>query len=365
MLSSPARLCLTVLLLLGLPLVSIWLSGEDIRIYTEFPPLTRYVAHAPFNWGVFYVISMLNVIMIIGLAGLLKAAAAKQIITKPLTTYRFPAWGWIGLLVMLVGWCLAWSRYEWFSAFQKHTFTLPWIGYILAVNAWSVKRSGRSPVTDTPVQFALLWPASAVFWWYFEYLNRFVQNWHYLNVEQFGPLGYFFFASLAFSTVLPAVLSTLHLLLTWPIFFRGLTGWLPIFNRYPITTALTALVAAGGGLIFMGVYPDYLYPLVWCAPLAVIIALQSLWDHTHIFSPLARGDWCEIVAAPIAALICGFFWELWNIQSLAQWRYSIPFVGRFHLFAMPLLGYGGYLPFGLMCLAVGRFASSPSVLAHR
>jgi hypothetical protein len=54
----------------------------------------------------------------------------------------------------------------------------------------------------------------------------------------------------------------------------------------------------------------------------------------------------------LAAVICGFFWEMWNSFSLAQWRYSIPFVHRFEIFAMPLLGYAGYLPFGLECAAV-------------
>ena len=54
----------------------------------------------------------------------------------------------------------------------------------------------------------------------------------------------------------------------------------------------------------------------------------------------------------IAALICGLFWELWNWKSLAHWEYAIPFVHRFELFEMPLLGYAGYIPFGLECVAV-------------
>jgi hypothetical protein len=56
--------------------------------------------------------------------------------------------------------------------------------------------------------------------------------------------------------------------------------------------------------------------------------------------------------AACAALICGFFWELWNFKSLAHWEYAVPFVQRFHVFEMPLLGYAGYLPFGLECLVV-------------
>ena len=54
----------------------------------------------------------------------------------------------------------------------------------------------------------------------------------------------------------------------------------------------------------------------------------------------------------MASLLCGLFWELWNLRSLAHWSYAIPFVDRFHLFAMPLLGYAGYVPFGLECLVV-------------
>jgi len=54
----------------------------------------------------------------------------------------------------------------------------------------------------------------------------------------------------------------------------------------------------------------------------------------------------------MAALICGLFWELWNWKSLAHWEYAIPFVHRFQLFEMPLLGYAGYIPFGLECVAV-------------
>jgi hypothetical protein len=59
--------------------------------------------------------------------------------------------------------------------------------------------------------------------------------------------------------------------------------------------------------------------------------------------------------AAVAALVCGWWWEMWNSKSLAHWEYAIPSVHRFQLFAMPLLGYAGYLPFGLECLAVTQW----------
>lgn len=60
----------------------------------------------------------------------------------------------------------------------------------------------------------------------------------------------------------------------------------------------------------------------------------------------------------LAALVCGFLWELWNYGSLAKWHYSIPFVQRFPLFEMPLLGYSGYLPFGIECALIMQLVAT-------
>jgi hypothetical protein len=38
---------------------------------------------------------------------------------------------------------------------------------------------------------------------------------------------------------------------------------------------------------------------------------------------------------------------MWNYWSFPKWIYLIPYVDRPKLFEMPLLGYGGYLPFAL------------------
>jgi hypothetical protein len=69
---------------------------------------------------------------------------------------------------------------------------------------------------------------------------------------------------------------------------------------------------------------------------------------------VAGGDWQRICRYGLAALICGFFWEMWNLHSLAKWIYFVPYVDRFHLFEMPLLGYAGYLPFGLECAVIAE-----------
>jgi len=71
-----------------------------------------------------------------------------------------------------------------------------------------------------------------------------------------------------------------------------------------------------------------------------------------LFGWLRYGDWRPLLQPALAALICGLLWELWNFGSLAKWHYSIPYVQRFRVFEMPLLGYAGYLPFGVECALV-------------
>ncbi len=352
---------LAVCMLIGLPLLGMAVGNADIRPYMEFPPLTRYVDHAPFDPIAFSAIALVDVLMLCGVVHLFKDAYRRSG-SRRRHAGRFPWWGWIGLVELAAGWVLAWSRFPWFAKWQPHTFCLPWIGYIIVVNALSIARSGRSLMTDMPVRFALLWPVSALFWWFFEYLNRFVQNWYYVGVSSFSPAEYIFHASLAFATVLPAVLSTQRLLLTFGTFHTGFKSVVSLKFLENKRTAGAILPAAGAGLMFIGLYPDLLYPLVWGAPLLVITSLQTLNGKPTIFKGLSVGDWRAIIGSAMAALICGFFWELWNYYSLARWEYAIPFANRFHIFEMPILGYGGYLPFGLECLLIGQMVAGNRML---
>jgi hypothetical protein len=112
------------------------------------------------------------------------------------------------------------------------------------------------------------------------------------------------------------------------------------------------LIVASAGLMGIGIWPDWLFPLVWVAPLLLISAIQAIAGEETIFPRLGQGDGTSLWLAAIAALVCGLCWEMWNYKSLAHWEYAIPSVQRFKLFEMPILGYAGYLPFGLECLAV-------------
>ena len=58
----------------------------------------------------------------------------------------------------------------------------------------------------------------------------------------------------------------------------------------------------------------------------------------------------------LAGLFNGLFWELWNwgsahpanpVTNPNLWAYHVPWVDAFHIGEMPILGFAGYLPFGV------------------
>ncbi len=340
-----------LLSMVALPAAGALLAGHSLSEYLEFPPLTAPASHSPFSWPVFILMAAVEIASLILIAGCLTPSDGDKNTCK-VRGGRFPWWGWLGLLLAGAGWWLAWTRHSWFSAFQRHSFCLPWAGYILAVNGWCEKRASISWFRLCPGRFGLLFVVSSVFWWFFEFMNRFVRNWYYLGVEIFSPARYVMFASLAFATVLPAVVSTCLLLTTFRPFAISAANRLQVKTGNAGYIGLSALCVSALILILLGQYPDRLFPFVWIAPLVLICSVQALFGRQTVFAPLSRGDWRPLVVPATAALICGIFWEMWNYHSLARWVYCIAYVDRWHIFAMPLAGYGGYLPFGVECWAV-------------
>jgi hypothetical protein len=337
------------LIAVSAPLAGLALAGEALAPYLEFPPRTQRVGHAPFAWLAFaaYALPALVAVALYAIA----LARARPGSAAPLR--RFPAWGWIGVGLLALGWVLAWSGELAPAAWRRHTFTPLWLGYVVAMNALAWRRSGRSPLTHQTAWLLALFPASAAFWWLFEYLNRFTGNWYYTGVAASGGWDYFLQGTLPFSTVLPAVVSTQAWLARLP---RLEALALPPL-RAPAALAWAALALGTLALAGIGLWPEVLFAMLWVAPLCVLAGLQRLLLGESLFAPLARGDWRPALVPALAALACGFLWELWNWGSAAQWHYSVPYVQRFHVFEMPILGYAGYLPFGLACALAAQLVA--------
>jgi hypothetical protein len=242
----------------------------------------------------------------------------------------------------------------WFEPLQRLTFFPLWLGFIVTVNALTQRRTGTCLMRRTPRRWLALFAASAAFWWLFEWLNRFVRNWHYLGVEDFGAVAYALHATVCFSTVLPAVAAVAEWLASHPGWRRRVQAG-PVCGGIETRAAAKALWFFGAAaLVLTGAFPQLFYPALWVAPLALLLGEPALAGRDGVGHEMARGDWTRAATWMTAALICGLFWELWNWHSAAKWIYTVPGVERWHVFEMPLLGYAGYLPFGLECLLVAE-----------
>jgi hypothetical protein len=261
---------------------------------------------------------------------------------------RIPTRGWLGLLLIAVWWPLAWLQIR---PLSDYYFFPLWLGYILTVDSVVQARTGTSLITRSGRRIIWLFLVSVPAWWLFEAINEVIQNWQYHAPESYSDWGYAWRASLAFSTVVPAVLITAELVRS--------------FNLWPKRT-LPALRLGGRGLLgahlvgwlmlaLVLLWPDYFFPLCWLALFFILDPVVIWLGGPSIYRYVEQGNWSPVFNLGIGTVICGFFWEMWNIFAMPKWSYSIPYAEWLHIFEMPLLGYGGYIPFGLEIYATWVF----------
>ena len=236
--------------------------------------------------------------------------------------------------------------------FAQHTFFPLWLGYILLVDAIVLRRTGSSQLTRSPTAFLGMFVISAPLWWAFEGINHYTQNWRYVGVEHYSPVQYALLASWQFSIVVPAVFETAELVGTLGFLRRLRSG--PALDL-PGGYLAAAIVAGLVSIVALIQWPRYVYPVSWLFIALTLDPINYLQGRSSILGQLRQGDWRLVIALPAAALICGWFWEMWNYWALPKWEYSIPAVDFARIFEMPLMGYGGYLPFGLEVYAGYHF----------
>jgi hypothetical protein len=112
------------------------------------------------------------------------------------------------------------------------------------------------------------------------------------------------------------------------------------------------LVSGMAMLALTLLWPKFFYPFVWISLVLILEPINRWLGRRHFLERLDQGDWRPIISLSLGALICGFFWEMWNYWSWPQWIYHTPGANFLHVFEMPLLGYGGYIPFALELFAL-------------
>ncbi|NPA06211.1 MAG: hypothetical protein GXO54_02270 [Chloroflexi bacterium] len=264
----------------------------------------------------------------------------------------FPRRGWLGLVFIAVFWPINWF----WPGLRTHWAFFPlWLGYALTVDALAYRWRGTSLYARNPRAYVALFFISAPAWWLFEAFNARLGNWVYVGREFFSDAEYAFWATLSFSTVMPAVF--------------GASEWLTgVFAGYPWARRGPRLVLGPRGLWSMFAlgwlalalllaWPRYFYPLVWAAVYLILEPVNAWLGNRTLLEHLRQGDWRPVVALTVGVWFTAFFWEMWNVFSYPKWVYHVPFVQFWHVFEMPLLGYLGYPPFALELFALYHFVA--------
>ncbi|MCH8107560.1 MAG: hypothetical protein IIB30_04280 [Chloroflexi bacterium] len=260
-----------------------------------------------------------------------------------------PIHGAVGLTLVAVAWPVSWLRV---TPFGEYAFFPLWLGYVLIVDALVLRWKGTSLLSRNATAFLGMFLASIPLWWIFEGINHFTQNWRYVGDEEYSLLRYVIVASLHFSIVIPAVFETAELAGSFSLIKRFRRGpVVPISRRILAGSMVLGVIS----LVALLIWPREAFAGTWLCLILLLDPINYMTGRPSIVGTLRRGDWGLVMALCTGALICGLFWEMWNFWAYPKWQYSISFVDFARVFEMPLLGYGGYLPFGLETYVVYHF----------
>jgi hypothetical protein len=252
-----------------------------------------------------------------------------------------PGQSLIGAALVGIAWPMAWFGP---ARIAEQTFFPLWLGYILTVDGIVERRTGSSLLRRSGWRFVCLFLCSIPLWWVFESLNERLGNWEYVYPRQTGFLARHLSASISFSTVVPALFETAELYRSTALPVR-LGRW----KRFaPSRSGLIGCAALGVAMLLLTLsFPRQAFPFVWLSLFFAIDPIVEFGGGRSINAQVARGRWDTVVTLCLAGITCGFFWEMWNSLSMPKWIYRVPYVDAPKLFEMPILGYGGYLPFAL------------------
>lgn len=236
--------------------------------------------------------------------------------------------------------------------FANWYIVIVWWGYILLVDGIVLKLKGHSLICGDSKKFIAITILSVPLWGIFEIYNFFISqpNWIYS--------GYNIYMHLAnFTVIFPAVFETAYLL-------RAFHAFKDVKLKRPIKVSKigvwTMMILGLAILIFPFIYPSKIATiLLWLGFFLLLDPINYLHNQPSFLGSLhGRKGIRVMLFFMVGALICGFFWELWNYLAIPKWTYDLsPGLNSVKLFEMPIIGYLGYLPFGLEVFSMFYFVT--------
>jgi hypothetical protein len=339
-------------------------NGNFPEGYFDFPPIEK-IDKPTQNWFVIICVGVVGLVLTLlylfpRLFGFKKATEPKPASTNRV---RLPIWFWIGL----VAWAI--TLFILAAEFKEPKWFINWAliplfwGFILFLDGLVYYlNGGRSMVRNAPAELVAMALVSISGWLIYEYLNFMIEtNWYYPKARLLEDDEFILYAVLGSSGFIPMTFEWYQLLRSIKkLNLRYKKG--PRI-KFPNWLSILLLLACGVGLFVSPFKPNDLFYIVWLAPLiivAIVLTKMGVWTP---FTPIkTSGDWTALLVFALTFLIQGFCVEWWNDMSghwtaegelvtnnPAYWVYNIPYVTKWKIFEMPLLGYFGYLFFSIHC----------------
>src|SRR5579872_6141383 len=248
----------------------------------------------------------------------------------------------LGLILLFLG--------IYFSSFGvrpwiDYNFIIGWVGLLLMLNYVTKRLSNISLLANIPALLLLTF-ASGFFWWFYELINLFTQNWAYPQQSLYGQVQFGILASNAFMTVIPLLVLCTAIVLG--LYKRKVT-WKP--GTLSKEVAYILILFGLTSLILCFITPVYAFPLTWFIIFLVFDPINALKGRRSLIVQLKERNYQPLVILAVAAILAGFFWETMN-HFIPKWTYPIepwfwklppPITSKY--IQMPLAGFLGYIPF--------------------
>lgn len=333
--------------------------------FFDYPPTAPRTDTAPFSWIIFGI--MAAIFLFVATLYIMPSwFGFKKTIPAPRTPSRpdFPWWFWLGVIMWGVPLILLWTHRPWPHLGWLLKFSdipLFW-GFILILDGYAYKRGGHSMMSTNPRELIGIGVASVSGWMVFDFLNFFIHmNWYYPFGNNLDGREFLLYALIGSSGFLPMAFEWYYLLRT----FEGIRNR---FSNGPkwnpkLWVKILVLVLSYVMLFFMGVNPNTFFYFVWLGPVIILTYMLEFVGIWTPFRPIIQGNWSYFLIFALTFLFQGIILEFENYvsaarnaagvpilcQSPAFWMYHLPYVHRYCVFEMPLLGYLGYLPFSVYC----------------
>ena len=367
--SAPKKvfwLCLSIFGMMIVPYIGAYIhtDGNFDKNYFDFPPLKPEEVFNNFSWPVFWTVAAIFAVtmLLYFFPTLFGWKKEKNIQVQSRPAVAFPIWFWAGLivwagsLIFLIG---HFSGPKWFLNWAY--VPLYW-GFIFVLDGIVYKRTGgKSIFNNDPQELVAIGVASIAGWLIFEYLNFFVlEYWYYPKGDLVKDDVFCTYAIFASSALLPLCFEWYSLFNSFPRFVNKYKNGpkISVGKSFQVALIIIAYIA----LFLMSFYPTYLCPVIWLSPLIIITVALDLLGIWTPFTPIKKGNWTPVLFMALTYLVEGFLLEGQNYVSASHvngivqtqypgyWVYNVPFVNNFHIFEMPVVGFYGYLPFGIYCL---------------